>query len=60
MRITVEHYDEKWSVETKAELADEIVDLMMRMAIAIGFQKKSIVEGAEIFVNENYESISEL
>ena len=43
MKITIEHYDNKYICETLDETdANELLDLMCRFMVVIGYQPKSV------------------
>ena len=46
MKITVEHYDEKVSIETKHDdiTFDEFMELIRKVAMGVGYPTKSVGE----------------
>ena len=52
MKITVEHYDEKVSIETKNDdiTFDEFIELIRKISYGVGYNEKTIEEW---FSNEN-------
>ena len=43
MKITIEHYDSKYICETLEEIdVNELLDLMCRFMVVLGYQPKSV------------------
>ena len=46
MKITIEHYNERITIETKHEdiTAHEILDMLYRLCIAVGYNEKNVAD----------------
>tara|TARA_A100000171_G_C2131857_1_gene147273 strand:- start:2223 stop:2405 length:183 start_codon:yes stop_codon:yes gene_type:complete len=58
MKITLEHYSETITVETKSEAitAQDFVDLMYRLSIMVGYQEKNVADSCAELAETYYKT----
>ena len=58
MKITIEHYNERITIETKHEdiTAHEIVDMLYRLCVMVGYSEKNVADAFADLGEQYYET----